>query len=190
MSTTTGTVKWFNEAKGFGFIEQESGPRRVCTLQCNPGRRLQDARRRPEGRIYGYAGPERSAGREYRTGPKKPDMQSEGPLYRGPFFFARVGAASVCPNRSTSQPAATHAEHPALSSFLQRASFESQPILACTNLVGLILRWALPKLAELLIRQQFITAVLSQETDGGRLQQSRFDDGQPTTFLREQIVKR
>lgn len=23
---TTGTVKWFNEAKGFGFIEQESGP--------------------------------------------------------------------------------------------------------------------------------------------------------------------
>jgi CspA family cold shock protein len=26
MSTITGTVKWFNEAKGFGFIEQESGP--------------------------------------------------------------------------------------------------------------------------------------------------------------------
>lgn len=23
---TTGKVKWFNEAKGFGFIEQESGP--------------------------------------------------------------------------------------------------------------------------------------------------------------------
>ena len=26
MATTTGTVKWFNEAKGFGFIEQDSGP--------------------------------------------------------------------------------------------------------------------------------------------------------------------
>jgi CspA family cold shock protein len=26
MSTTTGTVKWFNEAKGFGFIAQENGP--------------------------------------------------------------------------------------------------------------------------------------------------------------------
>ncbi len=26
MSTTTGTVKWFDEAKGFGFIEQQSGP--------------------------------------------------------------------------------------------------------------------------------------------------------------------
>ena len=26
MSTTNGTVKWFNESKGFGFIEQESGP--------------------------------------------------------------------------------------------------------------------------------------------------------------------
>ena len=23
---TTGTVKWFNDKKGFGFIEQESGP--------------------------------------------------------------------------------------------------------------------------------------------------------------------
>jgi CspA family cold shock protein len=26
MTTTTGTVKWFNESKGFGFIAQESGP--------------------------------------------------------------------------------------------------------------------------------------------------------------------
>ena len=26
MAKTTGTVKWFNESKGFGFIEQESGP--------------------------------------------------------------------------------------------------------------------------------------------------------------------
>ena len=26
MSTITGTVKWFNDAKGFGFIEQENGP--------------------------------------------------------------------------------------------------------------------------------------------------------------------
>ena len=25
-NTTTRTVKWFNESKGFGFIEQESGP--------------------------------------------------------------------------------------------------------------------------------------------------------------------
>ncbi|RVU29592.1 MULTISPECIES: cold-shock protein [Neptunomonas] len=26
MSKITGTVKWFNEEKGFGFIQQENGP--------------------------------------------------------------------------------------------------------------------------------------------------------------------
>jgi CspA family cold shock protein len=26
MATVNGTVKWFNEAKGFGFISRESGP--------------------------------------------------------------------------------------------------------------------------------------------------------------------
>ncbi|MBD3822863.1 cold-shock protein [Hydrogenovibrio sp. JE_KL2] len=25
-NTQTGTVKWFNESKGFGFIQQENGP--------------------------------------------------------------------------------------------------------------------------------------------------------------------
>jgi CspA family cold shock protein len=29
-----GTVKWFNETKGFGFIQQESGPD-VCSFQRN-----------------------------------------------------------------------------------------------------------------------------------------------------------
>ena len=26
MATVTGTVKWFNDSKGFGLIEQEGGP--------------------------------------------------------------------------------------------------------------------------------------------------------------------
>ncbi|MDC2889407.1 cold-shock protein [Psychrosphaera sp. 1_MG-2023] len=29
MSTTTGTVKWFNEEKGFGFLTQEGGGKDV-----------------------------------------------------------------------------------------------------------------------------------------------------------------
>jgi CspA family cold shock protein len=40
--TVKGTVKWFNEAKGFGFIEQQSGPDVFA--------------------VYAYAGPKRSTG--------------------------------------------------------------------------------------------------------------------------------
>jgi CspA family cold shock protein len=31
-NTVTGTVKWFNETKGFGFIQQESSPTNFCSL--------------------------------------------------------------------------------------------------------------------------------------------------------------
>jgi len=34
MSTVTGTVKWFNETKGFGFIEQEGDP--TCSFTSVP----------------------------------------------------------------------------------------------------------------------------------------------------------
>lgn len=30
MATVTGKVKWFNEKKGFGFIEQQGGPDVFC----------------------------------------------------------------------------------------------------------------------------------------------------------------
>ena len=43
----TGTVKWFNAEKGFGFIEVEGGERRIRTLQRNHRRRLQNFGRRP-----------------------------------------------------------------------------------------------------------------------------------------------
>ena len=33
-NTVNGTVKWFNETKGFGFIEQQSGGPDVFALFC------------------------------------------------------------------------------------------------------------------------------------------------------------
>ncbi len=39
MSKVTGTVKWFNESKGFGFIEQESGPDVFVHFRAPSGRR-------------------------------------------------------------------------------------------------------------------------------------------------------
>jgi cold shock CspA family protein len=34
MSKATGTVKWFNEEKGFGFIAQENGLNQTVSKRC------------------------------------------------------------------------------------------------------------------------------------------------------------
>jgi hypothetical protein len=74
---TTGKVKWFNEAKGFGFIEQESGP---------------DVTERPPGgryypRLIGVTGP---AG--------NPVLKSQA--FEPGFFYARDMHRTITPSQA------------------------------------------------------------------------------------------
>ncbi len=42
-----GTVKWFNDAKGFGFISRQNGEGRVCSLLGDQFERFQEPSRGP-----------------------------------------------------------------------------------------------------------------------------------------------
>jgi len=59
MSTVTGTVKWFNDSKGFGFIEQENGPDVFAHFSAIQGDGF---------KIHRYGRPEGPPGGEHRTG--------------------------------------------------------------------------------------------------------------------------
>ena len=64
----TGTVKWFNAEKGFGFIEQDGGGADVFAHYSNIA--AQGFRELQEGQkvdVRRHAGPEGPAGREHRS---------------------------------------------------------------------------------------------------------------------------
>ncbi len=60
-NTTTGTVKWFNETKGFGFIEQASGPdvfAHFSEISSTGFKTLQEGQRVPFTVTQGQKGPQ------------------------------------------------------------------------------------------------------------------------------------
>ena len=58
-----GKVKWFNDKKGFGFIEQPNGEDIFVHFSVIEGDGVQVTRRRPRGGIRGGSGAEGPAGR-------------------------------------------------------------------------------------------------------------------------------
>ena len=61
---TTGTVKWFNETKGFGFIEQSSGPdvfAHFSEIQSNGFKVLNEGQRVQFTIVAGKKGPQASS---------------------------------------------------------------------------------------------------------------------------------
>ena len=61
MATGTGTVKWFNADKGFGFIEQENGPdvfAHFSAIQSNGFKTLEEGQQVQFSVTQGQRGPQ------------------------------------------------------------------------------------------------------------------------------------
>ena len=67
----TGTVKWFNATKGYGFIEPEDGSKDAFVHISAVERTARDAARRTVGELRAEGGPQRAV-RRGGTLPRRP----------------------------------------------------------------------------------------------------------------------
>ena len=83
MSTVTGTVKWFNETKGYGFIAQEDGPDvfvHFSAIQGDGFKTLTDGQKVE----FRHRRTKRPSGRERRSAVTTETKKAR----EGPFYFS------------------------------------------------------------------------------------------------------
>ena len=117
----TGTVKWFNDSKGFRFITRMTAAKTSSPITRPSNGRLQVAEGSAEGIVRRHAGPERSGRGEHQAALAQPAQRrarKTGPFFSGrrlrdPWPWAGMPKKAVMGARSKREASATSTQRPA-----------------------------------------------------------------------------